>query len=204
MSWPIHIYGIRRAIIRIKITAAPKVILTFFVSQVLHIHYLKLAGGIWITWAGIKLFSEEWAENVSDQDATKMSQIVKMIVIMDITMSLDNMLAVAGASQSSLLLLFCGLGLSIPFVMFTSNLLSILMDRYPIIIYIGAALLGKVGGEMIITDGFIVDLIHPGRVTIYSVEILFAAGVIAAGKLMLKWKISKEEKEEHVHENNNK
>ena len=67
-------------------------------------------------------------------------------------MSIDNMLAVGGASHGNLFLLLFGLGLSIPLVVFTSNLLSMLMDKYPVIIYIGAAILGKVGGEMIITD----------------------------------------------------
>lgn len=180
---------------------ASRVILTFFVSQVLHIHYLKLAGGIWITWAAIKLFSAEWAENVPDKEAAGLSQIVKLIVITDITMSLDNMLAVAGASQNNLLVLLCGLGLSIPFVVLTSNLLSILMDKYPVIIYIGSAVLGKVGAEMIMTDEFIVHLIHPGRGMIYSAEIVFAAGVIAAGRLLMKRKIARQEKEEHIHEN---
>ena len=68
------------------------------------------------------------------------------------------MLAVGGASHGNLFLLLFGLGLSIPFIVFTSNLLSMLMDKYPVIIYIGAAILGKVGGEMMITDPFTVQL----------------------------------------------
>ena len=74
------------------------------------------------------------------------------MMIADLTMSLDNVIAIAGVSQGNFLLLLLGLGLSIPFVIFTSGLLSMLMDRYPVIIYIGAAILGRVGAEMIITD----------------------------------------------------
>jgi predicted tellurium resistance membrane protein TerC len=135
-----------------------------------------------------------------ERKATTIAQAVKMIVIADITMSIDNMLAVGGASHGNFFLLLFGLGLSIPLVVFTSNLLSILMDKYPIIIYIGAAVLGKVGGEMIITDPFIVNILKPAKLVIYSVEALFAAGVIIVGKLWLKWQISRAEKEEHVHE----
>ena len=125
---------------------------------------------------------------------------MKIIVIADISMSIDNMLAVGGASHGNMFLLLFGLGLSIPFVVLTSNLLSMLMDKYPVIIYIGAAVLGKVGGEMIITDPFIVNILKPGKPLIYSVEVLFAAGVIIAGKLRMKRQISRAEKEEHVHE----
>ena len=74
-----------------------------------------------------------------DKEATTIAQAIKIIVIADITMATDNMLAVGGASHGNLFLLIFGLGLSIPFVVFTSNLLSMLMDKYPIIIYIGAA-----------------------------------------------------------------
>ena len=70
-----------------------------------------------------------------------------LILVADITMSLDNVLAVAGASKGNFALLVFGLALSIPLVVFTSNLLSKLMDRYPVIIYVGSAILGKVGGD---------------------------------------------------------
>jgi len=125
---------------------------------------------------------------------------MKIIVIADITMSTDNMLAVAGVSHGNLFLLLFGLGLSIPFVVFTSNLLSILLDKYPVIIYLGAAILGKVGGEMIITDPFIVNILNPGAVLRYSSEAVGAVGVILAGKLWMQFRTSREEKLEHVHE----
>ena len=173
---------------------------TFFVAQLLQINYLKIVGGLLILWIAVKLFVEGTPEDSIQREATTIGQAVKLIVIADITMSIDNMLAVGGASHGNLFLLLFGLGLSIPLVVFTSNLLSMLMDKYPVIIYIGAAILGKVGGEMIITDPFTEGILHPGKLMIYSVELIFAVGVIAVGKLWMRWQISKTEKEEHVHE----
>jgi YjbE family integral membrane protein len=187
-----------------------RVILTFFVAQLLNISYVKLVGGILILWIAVKLFVEGAPGEEQERHATTIWQAIKIIVIADITMSLDNMLAVGGASHGNMFLLLFGLGLSIPFIVFTSNLLSMLMDKYPVIIYIGAAILGKVGGEMIITDPFTVrilpaslltpDLLHPNKALQYSVEAVFAAGVIIAGKLWMRWTVRREEKEEYVHE----
>jgi len=91
------------------------------------------------------------------------------------------MLAVAGVSHGNIFLLIFGLGLSIPFIIFTSNLLSMLMDKYPLIIYIGVAILGRVAGEMIITDPFIDKIFHPGKIINYSVQIFFTVFVLIAG-----------------------
>jgi YjbE family integral membrane protein len=163
-----------------------RVILTFFVSQMLRINFIKLAGGVLIIWIAVKLFIEGAPEDAGERKATSIAEAVKIIVIADITMALDNMLAVAGASHGNLFLLLFGLGLSIPFVVFTSNLLSLLMDKYPVIVYIGAGILGKVGGEMIITDPVVMDLLAPGKVLQYATEAIFALGVIVAGKLWIR------------------
>ncbi len=137
-----------------------RVVLTFFVAQLLEIQFLKLAGGVLITWIAVKLFVEGAPEQ-ADQEAKTLLQAMWLIMVADITMSTDNVLAVAGASHGNLFLLLFGLALSIPFVVFTSNLLSMLMDRYPIIIYIGAAVLGRVAGEMIFTDPWVVGWLSP-------------------------------------------
>ena len=181
-----------------------RVVLTFFVAQLLNVSYVKLAGGALILWIAVKLFVEGAPEEANGREAKTIWQAIKVIVIADITMSLDNMLAVGGASHGNMFLLLFGLGLSIPFIVLTSNLLSMLMDKYPIIIYIGAAILGKVGGEMIITDPFTIrllpdsllaaDRLHPLPLLQYSVEALFAAGVIVAGKVWMRLMV-REEKE---------
>lgn len=177
-----------------------RVVATFFVAQLLTISFIKLIGGILILWIAVKLFMEGVPEEKLEREATTLTQAVKIIVVADITMSIDNMLAVGGASHGNLFLLIFGLGLSVPLVVFTSNLLSILMDKYPIIIYIGAAVLGKVGGEMIFTDPFTVKILNPGKFFVYAIEAVFAVGVIIIGKLWMRWKISRAEKAEHVHE----
>ena len=164
-----------------------RVVLTFFVAQILGIKFIKLAGGILIAWIGIKLFVEGVPER-PDQEAKTLFQAMWLIVIADITMSTDNVLAVAGASHGNPLLLFFGLALSIPFVVFTSNLLSMLMDRYPIIIYIGAAVLGRVAAEMIFTDPFVEGWLSPPRYFKYFMEAFFAVAVIIIGKIWL-WRI---------------
>jgi len=171
---------------------------TFFVAQMLTINFLKLAGGALILWIAVKLFVEGAPEAGLDREAKSIWQAMKIIVIADITMSLDNMLAVGGASHGNLFLLVFGLGLSIPFIVFTSNLLSMLMDKYPIIIYIGAAVLGKVGGEMIITDPFVVGLLSPSTWVQYGVEAIMAVGVIVVGKLWMRW-MFREEPAVHLH-----
>jgi len=164
-----------------------RVILTFFVAQMLQINFLKLTGGVLILWIAVKLFVEGAPEDGMEKEAKSILQAMKIIVIADITMSLDNMLAVGGASHGNIFLLLFGLGLSIPLIVFTSNLLSMLMDKYPIIIYVGAAVLGKVGAEMIVTDPVTVAYLHPSKFLQYSLEAVFAVGVIVVGKLWMRW-----------------
>lgn len=175
-----------------------RVMVTFAASQLLMIHFVKLVGGAVILWIAMKLFVEGSPDVSVERQATTIGQAIKIIVIADITMAVDNMLAVAGASHGNIFLLLFGLGLSIPFVVFTSNLLSMLMDRYPVIIYIGAAILGKVGGEMMITDPFVTEWLHPPKWVVYATEALFAAGVIVVGKLWMRW-LMRGESLDHTH-----
>ncbi len=174
-----------------------RVVLTFFVSQLLLINFIKLIGGLVILWIAVKLFIEGVPEE-GVREATTIAQAIRIIVIADITMSTDNMLAVAGASHGNVFLLLFGLGLSIPFVVFTSSLLSMLMDRYPIIIYLGAAVLGRVGGEMIMTDPVVVKFLAPSRIMQYTVEVVLAVSIIVVGKLYMKWTTRSERAGNHA------
>jgi len=171
---------------------ALRVVLTFFVAQLLQINFLKLAGGALILWIAVKLFVEGAPEEEGVKESKTLGQAVRMIVVADLTMATDNMLAVGGASHGNFFLLLFGLALSIPLIVLTSNLLSMLMDKYPIIIYIGAAILGRVGAEMIMTDPFIVNRFSPSHTFQYAVEAVFAIGVIIVGKLWMKWLIRSE------------
>ena len=172
-----------------------RVVLTFFVAQLLEISFIKLAGGVLIAWIAVKLFLEGAPEQ-TDKEARTLWQAMQLIVIADITMSTDNVLAVAGASHGNPFLLIFGLALSIPFVVFTSNLLAMLMDRYPIIIYLGAAVLGRVAGEMIFTDPVVVRWLQMPTWFNYAREAVFAVGVIVVGKLWIKFVFRKAEESE--------
>ena len=163
-----------------------RVVLTFFVAQLLNIPLVKLSGGLLIAWIAVKLFLEGAPEQDGGQEAKTIWQAMWLILIADITMSTDNVLAVAGASHGNLFLLVFGLALSIPFVVFTSNLLAMLMDRYPIIIYIGAAVLGKVSGELIFTDPIVAGWLQLPHWFTYVMEGVFAVGVILVGKLWIR------------------
>jgi YjbE family integral membrane protein len=166
-----------------------RVILTFFAAQLLQVQFVKFIGGAVIVWIAVKLFVEGAPDEEVRKEAKTFWQAIWVIIIADITMSTDNVLAVAAASKGNLFLLLFGLGLSIPFVVFTSNLLSMLMDKYPYLVYIGAAVLGRVAGEMMITDPYIIERFHPSRLFQYGIEALFTVGVLVAGKIWVKWKL---------------
>jgi YjbE family integral membrane protein len=159
---------------------------TFFAAKMLKIAYIKMAGGILLLWIAVKVIADSKLGEGGGKEAASLWQAMWIIMIADITMSTDNILAVAGASKGNLILLLFGLGLSIPFVVFTSGLLSRLMDRYPLIVYAGSAVLGRVAGEMILTDPWTVDVLHPPHWWVYTAEAVCAGAVVAVGWLLLK------------------
>jgi len=173
-----------------------RVICTMFVAQMLRIPLLKFIGGALIAWIAVKLLTQEHGEEKVDQ-ASNLIEAIKLIVIADIVMSLDNMLAVGGASKGNMFLLLFGLGLSIPLVVGTSSLLSMLMAKYPIIVVLGSAVLGKVAGEMITTDALVQKWFAFPHYVTYIAEATFAVGVVVLGKLIMrKRKALKEAAEE--------
>jgi YjbE family integral membrane protein len=157
-----------------------RVALTAFVAQLLTVQFVKLVGGLVILWVGVKLFTGH-AEQHAGKEANSVWEAVKIIVIADISMGVDNMLAVGGASHGNIGLLLFGLAFSIPFLLLTSDILSRVMERYPVIIYIGAAILGKVGGQMIMTDPTVTKVLNPSQPLIWAVEALLALGLVAIG-----------------------
>lgn len=173
-----------------------RVAATFVCAQLLLIQFVKFAGGAVIIWIAVKLLlMGATEEDGAHKTAGSISQAIWIIVIADISMSIDNMLAVAGACKGNVFLLLFGLVLSIPLVVAGAGLLSMLMSRYPIILYIGAAILGKVGGEMMITDPFIENLLHPNKAVEYGVMIFFVLFVLGGSRLILKRRKAKAAKE---------
>jgi YjbE family integral membrane protein len=158
------------------------VIATFLVAQLLNIQFIKLVGGAVIIWIAVKLLSEGDDEECQERKCGSIWQAVWIIVVADMSMGIDNMLAVGAASHGNLFLLLFGLVLSIPFVVFMSNILSKLMNRYPIILWLGAGILGKVGGEMMITDPWIHGLLNPPKWVEYVMMVFFVAFVCGLSK----------------------
>src|SRR5579862_4625503 len=157
------------------------VVATFFATRLLQVKFLQMLGGIAIVWIAIGMFKEEAPLESSAARLTNFWKAMWFILVADITMSLDNVLAIAAIAEGSALLLLFGLGLSIPLVFVASGLLASLMDKYPVIIYIGAALLGRVAGHMLMTDAFIVGRFAPDAVWRYGAEAVGVIGVLLTG-----------------------
>lgn len=129
-----------------------RIILTVVAVELLRYPYLKIVGALLLFWIAIKLLQPEDGSDDDVESSENLWAAIKTILIADLVMSLDNVIAVAAAAKGSLLLLILGLAISIPLVVFGATLLMKLMDRWPVIITIGAGLLGWVAGEMIVTD----------------------------------------------------
>jgi YjbE family integral membrane protein len=168
------------------ITIVLSVFLTFFAAKLLEQSFVRLVGGLIVLYLAVTLLVLRTGVTYVDESISRVGQAVKILVIANITMSLDNMLAVAGASQGNFSLLFIGLGVSIPVVFFASNLLCLIIEKYPILNYIGCAVLGKVGAEMILTDPVIVSMLATTRFVTLSAQIFSAMLVIVCGHLWMK------------------
>jgi YjbE family integral membrane protein len=131
-----------------------RIVLTLFAVKLLELEWLKLIGSVLLLWIGVKLLMPE-EDDPNIQASDNMWAAIKTILIADLVMSLDNVIAVAAAAGGHWGLLMIGLAISIPLVIFGATLLLKLMERWPIIITIGAALLGFVAGEMAWEDGAI-------------------------------------------------
>src|SRR5271157_5033365 len=165
-----------------------RIVLTFFCAKLLEISFLKFVGGWLIAWIAVKLFIEGTGDDENQKEIHTLGKAVVTILIADLVMSTDNVLGVAGACKGNMALLLFGLGSSIPLVVFASDILSRLMDRYPIIVTLGAAALGRVAGDMIGSDAFITNTFKPNTFTLYVLQGLFTVGVIVIGKAWIKWK----------------
>ncbi len=128
-----------------------RIVLTGAAAYLLTTPYLRIIGGLLLLWIGVKLMLQnDGPENIGE--AGSLSQAIKTIVVADLVMSVDNIIGVAGAAGESMTLLALGLAISVPLVIFASALILRIMERFPIVITLGAALLGYVAGEMLLTD----------------------------------------------------
>ncbi len=129
-----------------------RIILTIVAIQLLTLPYLKVVGAVLLVYIGVDLLKGEDEGDDHGKEISGMAAAIRTILLADLVMSLDNVLAVAAAAKGNLPLLILGLLVSIPLIVFGATLLTKVMERFPIIITIGAALLGFLAGEMLLTD----------------------------------------------------
>lgn len=168
-----------------------RIMLTFLAASMLDIPYLQFIGGLALLWIAVGLLGKGHDE-VSCQEASSFTEAIKVILFADLIMSLDNVLALAAVAQtvpdSKYSLIIVGLATSIPLVVFGAQMLMKLMDRFPIIVYIGAAILGYAAAEMIVSDKAVGPLV--GHLKLY-IEIALTLAVVAIGH----WKKKRASKE---------
>jgi YjbE family integral membrane protein len=176
------IYGTAGAIVL-------RVILIAFALALLSVPYLKIVGGVLLVWIGVKLMvphDEEGHSNISASD--KLWGAVKTVIIADLVMSVDNVLAIAGAAESAgahqLPLVIFGLVVSIPIIVAGSQIVLKLMDRFPMIITFGGMLLGWIAGQMIYTDPAMKPYLPAEKVWEYVAAAAGALLVLAIGKVL--------------------
>jgi YjbE family integral membrane protein len=132
---------------------AMRIVLTLVAAQLLLLPYLKLVGALLLLYIGVTLLlPEDDSDNGGSGVTSSMATAVRTILIADLVMSLDNVIAVAAAANGNVPLLIIGLATSIPLVIFGSTLLLKVIERYPAIVWAGAALLGFIAGEISVTD----------------------------------------------------
>ncbi len=182
-----------------------RIVFAVLISWLLGVPFLKLVGGLLLLWIGVKLaMGEEEAHEAVDGSA-QLWGAVRTIAIADAVMSLDNVLAISAASHGNIWLFSFGLLLSIPLIIFGSQLITSIIERFPVFIWIGAALLGWIAGEMIVQDTAIVNwakgalpsllgphaevpgLVGPLPVVEYAAQVI-GAGIVVAVAYVLRRK----------------
>ncbi|MBU1565209.1 MAG: TerC family protein [Proteobacteria bacterium] len=174
-----------------------RVVLIFFALSLLSVPLLKLAGAVLLLWIGIKLLlPEEDDKHSKVEGSERLWGAVKTVIVADFIMSLDNVIAIAGAAEGAggehkMVLVIFGLVVSIPIIVGGSQLVVRLMDRFPIIITLGGMLLGWIAGEMAITDPFLVKfaadnfgIMTTSRLVYYSAAAVGAFLVLFCGRLL--------------------
>lgn len=162
-----------------------RVVMIFFALSLLTMPYLKIVGAVLLVWIGIKLLQPE-PEGAHEIDAsTTLVGAIKTIIVADAVMSLDNVIAIAGAAKDDIGLVIFGLIVSVPIIVWGSQMVMKVMDRYPVTIAIGAGLLGWIAGDMAVTDVVTKEWVSTqAKYLQWIAPASVALLVIAAGKLL--------------------
>jgi len=160
-----------------------RIVLTFVAAYLLKLPYLQIIGGLLLLWIGFQLLSGEEEEEEGETKAYgSLSAAVRTILIADLVMSLDNVIAVALAAKGNFTLLVLGLAISIPLVVFGSTLMIKLMERFPVIITLGAGLIGWVAGDAISHDVALKSVFENNAYLAYGLKAGCAVFVVVVGK----------------------
>lgn len=167
-----------------------RIVLTIVAVEMLAMPYLKIAGAFLLLWVAVQLLLPEKEHDEGEKGGSSDFMVAfRTILIADLVMSLDNVLAVAAAAKGNLTLLIVGLALSIPLIIFGSAFLLKVMERFPIIITFGAALLGYVAGEMLVGDPAVAEWVNVNAGFLhYAAPIAGAVFVVLVGKALAKAK----------------
>jgi YjbE family integral membrane protein len=172
-----------------------RVVLIAFALTLLNIPFLKVVGGLLLLWIGVKLLFPEHDGHDKIQGGSSIVSAVKTIIVADFVMSLDNVIAIAGAAQNAdpahqLGLVIFGLLVSVPIIVWGSTLVLKLIDRYPLVITFGAGLLGWIAGGMIVTDVVIASRFgEPSAMVKLGAEIVGVLIVVLLGRWLVSRKI---------------
>ncbi|WP_044642413.1 TerC family protein [Risungbinella massiliensis] len=154
--------------------------LTMIATWLLHIPLLMTIGGLLLLWIAVKLQQDEEGPEV--QAGTDLRSAIKTIIVADVVMSLDNVLAVAGVALGDLWLVLFGLVFSIPIIMWGSGLIAKLLNKFPWFVFLGAAILGYTSGELITEDRVLAHYLIQGQPLLEKgIPILLAIGVVLVG-----------------------
>jgi YjbE family integral membrane protein len=163
-----------------------RIALTVVAATLLELSYLQIIGGILLLYIGAQLLSEDSDEQEGEVEKASLMAAIRTILIADIVMSLDNVIAVAAAAKGNMTLLILGLAISIPMVIFGSAIMIKLMTRFPIIVTFGACLIGWVGGETIASDVALREFSAENPWLHYAAATAGALSVLAIGKYLQK------------------
>jgi YjbE family integral membrane protein len=154
-----------------------RLVFTGVVGELMLLPYLKLAGGLALIYVAAKLVVPERTDRNNIQAVAHLWRAVRIVVVADIVMSLDNVIAVAAVAQGSLILLAIGLAASVPIIVAGAAIIMLLIDRLPILIWAGAALLGWIAGEVIATDPAVLNYVTARYGADFSRQVESAAAV---------------------------
>lgn len=169
---------------------ALRVVLITCAVYLLELPLLKVVAGLLLIWIGVKLLIPHDEEDKHIEASTKVLAAIKTIIVADLVMSIDNVIGIAGAAQAAhehhqTLLIVFGLIVSVPFIVFGSQIILKVFDRFPIIVTLGGALLGWIGGGLISSDIFIAEHIPQTNVVHYGACVIGAILVVLIAKMLV-------------------